>query len=309
MDNSSDKFPWPLLLVVIVATLAVTAGVDKYRERKAAAAQATAQMAVHVPDYTQSDAPKAPRKVVVERAADPTAPASDLYAWSNVGDGSSFTCESVESTEAWLGAARRRISGTPGARVELVSDWQAFTFTPRGDGTELMVKTFFGRGHDFCRNATAEQKGIYESKTADEKAYLAAHANDPAETPPAPAAIRAPGTLPEKEAGKRWYLGVDGLQAPLSWNCQPMTDDEIRRALSFMEARGGLIARWRPSAENDDHVFTIEFMDSMVNAYGYQAAEELRRTKIYKDREYCMSVMNAIINARKLMVDEFKAGR
>ncbi len=228
MDNSSDKFPWSLLLVVIVATLAVTAGVDKYRERKAAAAQATAQMAVHMPDYTQADAPKAPRKVVVARAADPTAPTSDLYAWSDVGDGSSFTCEAVESTEAWLGAARRRISGTPGARVELVSDWQAFTFTPRGDGTDLMVKTFFGHGHDFCRDAAAEQKAIAESKAADEKAYIAEHASDQAETRAAPAAVRAPGTLPTQESETLWYLGVDvganGLPVPDYMNCAGLSE-------------------------------------------------------------------------------------
>lgn len=296
MDSQSDKFPWPALLAACVATLAITAGVDTYRHRKGVEAQAAAQMAVQVPDYSQA-------------AAASTAHTSALYAWSNVGDGSSFTCEVVDSAESWLGDAKRRVDGIPGARVELVSDWQAFTFIPRGDGTDLMIKTFFGRGRDFCRNAEAEQKAIAESKAADEKAYLAEHANDQAEALAAPAAVRAPGTLPKEEAGKRWYVGIAGLQAPLSWNCQPMTDDEIRLSLSFIEARGGLIARWRPSFENDDRFFEVEIMDSMVNSYGYQAAEELRRTKIFSNHDDCVATIGQAIKIRKMMVDEFKAGR
>lgn len=74
MNKSNDRFPWPLFVAVIGVTLAVTAGVDKYRERKAAA-----QLAVHVPDYTQPNIPKAPRKIIVARAATGTAPAADWY--------------------------------------------------------------------------------------------------------------------------------------------------------------------------------------------------------------------------------------
>ena len=297
MDNSSDKFPWPLLLVVIVATLAVTAGVDRYRERKAVEAQqAAAQMAVQVPDHSQTGTPIDAHELTVTKvvpAASPTVEdETDLYAWND----DSFTCEPVESKESWLRETQKRLSEIPGARVDMAFYDQANTFTPRGDGATLMVKTYFRHGLEQCMASASEEKAITESKIAESNAYLAAHANDRTEKLPEPVAIRAPGTLPKEESETLWYLGVDtdglGFPVPDYRNCAGWPEKLVKRELQFA-ANAGFIARWVPQFKDSDQVFMIDGVDVKNTYYSEMAAYGLRKETLFSKRSDCLAVLEA----------------
>ena len=54
MDGQNEKFPWKVCAAVIVLTVLAMSAVDVHKKRKAGEAQASAQMAVQVPDYSQT---------------------------------------------------------------------------------------------------------------------------------------------------------------------------------------------------------------------------------------------------------------
>ncbi len=171
MSESDDKFPWLAVIPISILGLLFAAGVENYRERKDAAAQIAAQPAVSVPDYTQVGVSPAPAKPYIYKPPpdglyDAVASAGNLHAW----DDDTYACAPVTSINDWLRTTNERLANIPGAYAQVFGRNEGRTFTPRGDGTDLMVKTHFEVSLESCIARASESKATMESQIAESKA-------------------------------------------------------------------------------------------------------------------------------------------